>query len=293
MDIQIAKNVVHQQNLIVDASLRSRINAVSCLLSLTRVLVAVLFFNGSMLPMAYSAEPEVSIQELQTFPVQNPPFPSEPQSEFEFVRIRYDGGYEWPRWRADWPDAEYHFSKGLKRLTRIDVSADSNVLVLNDIKLFEYPWIYIVEVGFWSLSKSERDNLREYLLRGGFLMVDDFHGTREWANFALEMRNLFPDRRIETLEQGAIPFKVHFDIPERQQIPGIRSIMNNRTWEKGGIHPGWFGILDDHGRVMVAINYNQDIGDAWEHADDAIYPEPFTALAYRMGINYVIYAMTH
>lgn len=236
---------------------------------------------------AIARQPTVVIQELPTLKR------SVPDSEFEFARVQYSGGFEWPRWRADWPEAETHFSKGLKRLTRIDVSGGSSVLRLSDAELFEYPWLYIVEVGYWSPSAAENENLREYLLRGGFLMIDDFHGSREWHNFVSVMRGLFPQRKIVSLEQDSVVFNVHFDIGERQQIPGIRSIMNNRTWEKGGIQPGWFGILDDHGRVMVAINFNQDIGDAWEHADDAIYPEPFTALAYRMGVNYVVYAMTH
>lgn len=216
-----------------------------------------------------------------------------PNNEFEFARMVYEGGYEWPRWRADWPDAEFHFSNGLKRLTRIDVSASSKVVALNDPELFDYPWLYVVEVGYWSLSDQERSNLREYLLRGGFLMVDDFHGQREWANFASIMRDVFPERRVQSLAQSSLLFNLHFDIGERQQIPGIRSVMNNRTWEKGGVNAGWFGILDDQERVMVAINFNQDIGDAWEHADDAIYPHAYTALAYRMGVNYVVYAMTH
>jgi len=250
------------------------------------IAVSAFWFNTSI-----AGEAIVQLQEL---PVDLPQaHPSEPENEFEFARLVYDGGYEWPRWRADWPDAEYHFSKGLDRLTRIDVSSTSSVVALDDARLFEYPWLYVVEVGYWSLSQTERNNLREYLLRGGFLMVDDFHGVREWANFASVMRGVFPDRRIVRLEKNSVLFNLHYDVQNRQQIPGIRSIMNNRTWEKGGVHPGWFGVLDDDGRVMVAINFNQDIGDAWEHADDANYPEPFTALAYRMGVNFVVYAMTH
>lgn len=237
--------------------------------------------------IVFAAEPAVVIQELPT--TQR----SVPGNEFEFARMEYAGGYDRPRWRADWPDAEYHFSKGLKRLTRIDVSSSSSVLSLDDPRLFEYPWLYVVEVGYWSPSAEQIGNLREYLLRGGFLMVDDFHGTREWSNFVSVMRSVFPNRQPVPIKHNATIFNVHFDISERQQIPGIRSVMNNRTWEKGGVQAGWFGILDDHGRVMVTINFNQDIGDAWEHANDAIYPEPFTALAYRMGVNYVIYAMTH
>lgn len=254
------------------------ITAVSALI----MLISLCFSNA-----LYSNEPKVEIQEL---PINQR---SNPQYEFEFARVVYDGGYEWPRWRADWPDAEFHFSKGLKRLTRIDVSSESAVIALDDQSLFEYPWLYVVEVGYWSLSNSERNNLKEYLLRGGFLMVDDFHGIREWANFESVMRDVFPDRKIVKLAHTSALFNVHFAIEERTQIPGIRSIMNNRTWEKGGVNPGWFGILDDFGRVMVAINFNQDIGDAWEHADDAIYPEVYTGLAYRMGVNYVVYAMSH
>lgn len=252
-------------------------------------LLVVLFIAlaGFASVRVFADRSRVSIQELASL------LPSEPQNEFEFARLKYEGGYEWPRWRADWPEAETHFSKGLKRLTRIDVSASSSVLSLTDPKLFDYPWLYVVEVGYWSLTNAERDNLREYLLRGGFLMVDDFHGAREWRNFALIMRSVFPDKRFVELSKVSFVFDVHFAIPERMQIPGIRSIMNGRTWEKGGVNPSWLGIVDDQNRVMVAINFNQDIGDAWEHADDAVYPEPYTALAYRIGVNYVIYAMTH
>lgn len=275
-----------------------------------RALGAGCLLTMSVITSISAADPPVRIQELPIPQVQKAPNaspstqsstqpstvggrPSIPGSEFEFARLQYAGGFEWPRWRADWPDAEYHFSRGLKRLTRIDVSTNSRVITLDDPNLFEYPWLYVVEVGYWWPSTKQQQNLREYLLRGGFLMVDDFHGSREWTHFISVMRGVFPDRRVVALQQGAGMFSVHYDITKRQQIPGIRSVMNNRTWEKGGVKPGWFGILDDHGRVMMAINFNQDIGDAWEHADDAIYPEPFTALAYRMGVNYVIYAMTH
>lgn len=143
------------------------------------------------------------------------------------------------------------------------------------------------------LSDTDTALLREYLLRGGFLMVDDFHGPSEWQLLELQMTRAFPDRPIVDLSDHAELFHVLYDLSERQQIPGIRALMRNRTWEKGGKTPHWRGIVDDHGRVMVAINFNQDIGDAWEHADDARYPAPLTTQAYRMGVNYVVYAMTH
>lgn len=214
-------------------------------------------------------------------------------SEFQFVRIVYNGGFEWPRWSADWPEAEYHFAQGLERLTRVQVAEKGKVLALDDPSLFDFPWIYMVEVGYLTLSDTEISNLREYLLRGGFLMIDDFHGVQEWQHFARVLSSLFPDRPLLELSDDAEIFHVHSAVSERLQIPGIRSVMRNRTWEKGGYHPGWYAITDDDDRVMVIVNFNQDIGDAWEHADDALYPAEYTFSAYRIGINYVLYAMTH
>jgi hypothetical protein len=215
--------------------------------------------------------------------------------EFAFARLVYgDGGYDsWPRWQADWPEAETHFSAGLVRLTSIDVAAEGVLVRMHGNDVFDYPWIYVVEVGFLSLSTGEIAQLREYLLRGGFLMVDDFHGHAEWQQFEYVMQQVFPDRAIEDLASDNEAFHVLYDLSEREQIPGIRALMNNRTWEKGGRIPYWRGIVDDQNRIMVAINFNQDIGDAWEHADDVRYPARLTTQAYRLGVNYVVYALTH
>jgi len=216
-------------------------------------------------------------------------------NEFVFARLMYgSGGYDsWPRWQADWPEAETHFSIGLNRLTSIDVAREGAVVRMGSNEVFDYPWLYVVEVGFMSLSANEIKQLREYLLRGGFLMVDDFHGYAEWRQFEYVMNQVFPDRAIEELPSDDEVFHVMYDLAEREQIPGIRALMNNQTWEKGGRHPHWRGIKDDDGHVMVAINFNQDIGDAWEHADDVRYPARLTTQAYRLGINYVVYALTH
>ena len=113
------------------------------------------------------------------------------------------------------------------------------------------------------------------------------------GNFESVMLQVFPDREIRELGNDAEAFHVLYDLSRREQIPGIRALMNNRTFEKGGRIPRWRGIVDDQNRIMVAINFNQDIGDAREHADDARYPAPLTAQAYRLGINYVLYAMSH
>ena len=216
-------------------------------------------------------------------------------AEFTFARLhhRSAGLGDWPRWQADWPHAERHFGAGLDRLTAIDVAREGVVLAADDDRLFDYPWLYAVEVGALALGEGEAARLREYLERGGFLMIDDFHGPIEWAGFERAMRRVFPDRALVDLGDDAEPFHVLYDLTVREQIPGIRSLMNGRTWEKGGRVPRWRGVLDDAGRVMVAVNFNQDLGDAWEHADDVRYPESLTAQAYRLGVNYVVYAMTH
>ena len=215
--------------------------------------------------------------------------------EFAFARLVHESARpgDWPRWQADWPEAEAHFNEGLGRLTAIDVGGEGVLVSLADDALWDHPWLYAVEVGALALSASDAARLREYLLRGGFLVIDDFHGAAEWEGFARALRRVFPDRPVVELDGDLAAFHVPFELGEREQIPGIRALMSGRTWEKGGRHPAWRGILDDAGRAMVAINFNQDIGDAWEHADDARYPQPLTSQAYRLGVNYVVYAMTH
>ena len=217
------------------------------------------------------------------------------EREFTFARLVHASAMpgDWPRWQADWPHAERHFGAGLDRLTAIDVAGEGVLIEMDDETLFDYPWLYAVEVGAWSLAPAQTARLREYLLRGGFLMIDDFHGTLEWRGFEATMRRVFPDRELVDLGSDAEPFHVLYDLSEREQIPGIRALMSGRTWEKGGRHPVWRAVLDDAGRVMVMVNHNQDLGDAWEHADDVRYPEALTAQAYRLGVNYVVYAMTH
>ena len=231
-----------------------------------------------------------------------------PDSEFHFTRLVYKDygsiGFGFRRgrgsWTVDMPEAEFHLSQGLRRLTRLDVEPVSRYtaeggrwLQISDDEIFNYPWLYAVEVGNWYLDDMEAVRLREYLLRGGFLMVDDFHGTREWAGFLESMIRAFPDRPILEIPDSDEVLHVLYDLDQRIQIPGISPIMRGRTWERDGTMPHWRGVYDDDGRLMVAINFNMDLGDAWEHADDPRYPEPMTALAYRFAVNYVIYAMTH
>jgi hypothetical protein len=227
--------------------------------------------------------------------------PDWPSNEFHFVRMFYrDGGGMYGRWgrgegswTVDFPEAEYHFHMGVSRLTRLDNGEQARMLRVTDDAIFDYPWLYAVEVGHWTLDDVEAGRLREYLLRGGFLMTDDFHGSYEWEGFVESMRRVFPDRPIVEIEESDEVFHVLYDLDQKIQIPGIAALFRGVTYERDGYVPHWRGIYDDDGRLMVAINFNMDLGDAWEHADDPRYPEPMTTLAYRFAVNYVIYAMTH
>lgn len=218
------------------------------------------------------------------------------RAEFFFTRLAYQslyGGWGSQSWLVDWPEAEYHFMQGVKRLTVIDAAQGGKFVRPSDEELFEYPWLYAVEVGRWVLDEQEAAQLREYLLRGGFLMVDDFHGTREWAQFLDSMRRVFPGRPIIDIPETDEVMRLHYELDPTIQIPGYHVARSGQTFEKDGYTPHFRGIYDDEDRLMVSINFNMDLGDAWEHADYPDYPEKMTALAYRFGINYVLYAMTH
>jgi hypothetical protein len=233
-------------------------------------------------------------------------------AEFHFARMIYQdlpgyggGGFRgggrgggrgrgW--WRQDWPDAEVHFRQGILRLTRIDAGAGVEV-DLFDGRVFDYPWLYATQAGFWDLSDKETAMLREYLLRGGFLVTDDFWDADEWEVFRDAMARTLPEYRIVEITGGDDEvLHVLYDVDQLTQIPGLRHLYGFDPVAgkiRGLPDPHWRGIYDEKGRLMVAANFNQDVGDAWEHADYPDYPEPMTALAYRFGINYIIYAMTH
>jgi hypothetical protein len=195
-------------------------------------------------------------------------------------------------WTQDYPRADRHFSQAVRRLTRIHVRSVEQPVNLEDgDDIYHWPWLYAVQVGEWGLTESQAKILREYLLRGGFFMADDFHGTEEWAQFAETMKMVFPDRQIVEIEDSDAIFHTVYDLIDRFQVPGAEHL---RTGYKGdGIGAHWRAIYDDDGRIMVAISFNSDIGDAWEWADTPRYPERFSSLAIRLGVNYIVYAMSH
>ena len=203
-------------------------------------------------------------------------------------------------WTQDYPNADRFFAKAVGRLTRIDARAAEQVIDLEaGDDVYNWPWLYAVQVGEWGITNNQAKILRDYLLRGGFFMADDFHGQTEWDVFAESMNRVFPDRKIVELESADQVFHTMFEIGETLQVPGSAHL---RLGYKSPMHPAgpsdgqgqhWRAIVDDKGRVMVAISYNSDLGDAWEYADDPRYPERFTTFATRIGLNELIYSMTH
>jgi hypothetical protein len=242
---------------------------------------------------------------LSAIKAQTPSVNAPPEAEFHMARLIYTiagdrGGFRFgpgrPWWAIDYPEAEDHFLHGVRRLTRIDTTPDSRHVSLLDDTVFDYPWLFAQQVGRWQLSDEEIGRLREYLQRGGFLVVDDFHGEYEWQVFQSVMQRVFPELPIVELPASESLLHILYDLDQRTQIPGrrhLRRAANGEIVAQLAGPPHWRGIYDDEGRLLVAINFNMDMGDAWQHADDPVYPEPMTALAYRFGINYILYAMTH
>ena len=227
-------------------------------------------------------------------PTPDPPDARE-KTEYAFARLRYRGAgrFRGSGWGTDSNKAEKQFVQGVRRLTRIHVRSSEQVIDADSDEMYNWPWLYAVEVGYWYLDNAQAKRLRDYLDRGGFLMVDDFHGTYEWAAFMESLQRVFPDRPVVELENSDQIFHTLYSLDERVQIPGRYYRWRGITYERDGVEPRWRAVFDDKGRIQVAICHNLDLGDAWEYADDPGYPEKFTSLAYRIGINYLIYSMTH
>jgi hypothetical protein len=223
----------------------------------------------------------------------------EANPDFTFVRLIYSGGGGWRRgrgssWSTDFPKADNQLLYAIRKLTDLSfIQPESRALSLNTDEIFEYPFLYAVEVGHMRLSDEEAARLREYLLRGGFLMVDDFHGTWEWDNFYQEIKRVLPEYEPEDLPLSHPIFHCYFDIDALFQIPGLQFLYSGRTWEKDGRQARYMGIRDDSGRVVVMINHNVDLGDAWEWAELEEYPRQYAHLAFKLTVNYIVYAMTH
>lgn len=212
---------------------------------------------------------------------------------FTFVRLRFDalseyGGRSWRRdlkWDHDYPRAERHFMKILDEITSIGPNFDGSVILsVDDPELFKYPVAYMSEPGFWTLTDQETASLREYLLKGGFLIFDDF-ASRHWFNFEDRMLEVLPNARIVELDATHPIFHSFFEIEAL-----------DHTHPYYGLKSEYYGIFEDNDpekRLMVIVNYNNDIGESWEWSDTGYIPIELSNEAYKLGVNYVVYAMTH
>jgi Domain of unknown function (DUF4159) len=232
-------------------------------------------------------------------------------AEFHFIRLQFADasgygrfGYSSRRgqgsgwWLMDWPDADNHFTAGIQRLTRIDTGDPRNVKVTDD-NLYNYPWIYATNVYSWTFTDQEILRLREYLLRGGYLVTDDTWGEEDWNAVRTVMNRILPGRDISDIAESDGVMHAMYDIQDsdRTFIPGSRHLRvsggSTQVIQPAGTTPAWRAMYDERGHMVFAANHNTDVGDAWEFADVPYYPEKMTALAYRYGINYIVYAMTH
>ena len=242
--------------------------------------ILLVFTTGSANP-----EPERSV-------------PGNRRHEFYFTRAIYSDGRmsRWGRgsWDTDFPKADLQLMYVLQRLAPyIDMYPNENAIRLDDPEVRRYPFLYAVEVGWMSLTQTEITGLRDYLLAGGFLIVDDFWGTWQWRNFELNIRRVLPDYPIVDLPLDHPIFTTYYEIQELLQVPNVGNAQRGRTWEQDGYDPHVRGIFDEHGRLMVLINFNTDLGDAWEWAEQPFYPLKYSTYAYQVAVNAIVYAMSH
>ena len=280
--------------------MRSR--TILCLLASASAFIGSLYAIQRQVPRPFR---EYNGVEYSTSDLPLPP-DSSAKTEWAFARLMYppgsNDGYrgrfdgDWREglslWTQDFPRADRHFALAVRRLTRIDTRSVEQCVNLDDgDDVYNWPWLYAVQVGEWGITGQQANKLRDYLTRGGFFMADDFHGTVEWSVFQESMKQVFPNRPIVEIPNSDPIFHTVYDLDDRYQIVGADHLREGH--KKDGYVAHWRGIYDDKGRVMVAISFNSDVGDSWEWADDARYPEKYSALGMRLGIDYIVYAMTH
>jgi len=241
--------------------------------------------------------------EYNDFPL---PLDAQRPAEWTFARLMYPQapgvrGFRGGNWRTgysmwtqDYPRADRHFVGAVRRLTRIDVrSVEQPVNLEDDDDVYNWPWLYAVQVGTWNLTDGQAAKLRDFILRGGFFMCDDFWGPQGWEVFEASMQRVFPDRSIVEIDEKEPILHTAYDLTDRYQVPGARYRYTGVTEKCDGCPPAWKAIYDDRGRVIAAIIFDSDLGDSWEWADDPSYEERFSALGIRIGVNYILYSMTH
>ncbi len=213
---------------------------------------------------------------------------------FTFVRLRWQSDFDFTRrggfrsaWNHDYPRAEQNLSAIIRELTYLDIRADgSRILTLDDPELFKYPIAFMWEPGFWNLTDREAESFSAYLLKGGFAVFEDFDGGAQWANFEAQMLRVLPDARFVKLDQSHHIFDSFFTIND---IDAIVHPMSR-------IRPSYYGVFEDNDpakRLMVVANYDNDVPEYWEWSGQGLFPFDASNEAYKLGVNYMIYGLTH
>ena len=230
-------------------------------------------------------------QEYLTEPLKNTPY----DGRYTFARIRFaprGGGADFfgrgdPKWSHDYPTAETHFAKIIVELSTIRPYMDGgNVFTLDDPELFKYPIAYLCEPGFWNPTEAEAAGLRAYLQKGGFIIFDDFFG-RHWQNFEAQMQRVLPQGRLVRIPSSHPIFDAFFHVEQPDHGFGSGG---------GRGAPEFWGIFEDNDpdkRLLTIVNFNNDIGESWEWSDTGAIPVDVTSTSYKLGMNYLIYGMTH
>jgi hypothetical protein len=211
--------------------------------------------------------------------------------DFTFARIKFNplGGEQSffrrdVKWNHDYPRAEHNFMRILRDLTTLrPYTEGGNVFTLDDPELFKFPLAYLCEPGFWTLTDKETEGLRNYLLKGGFLIIDDFFGEH-WYNFEEQMKRVLPESRLVQLDPSHPIFDAFFKVDNPNYV------------FRFGLETKYYGIFENNDprkRLMVIVNYNNDVGDFWEWSDAGFFPVELTNEAYKLGVNYIVYGMSH
>jgi Domain of unknown function (DUF4159) len=210
-----------------------------------------------------------------------------------FVRLRWRADFSSARggfrsaWNHDYPRAEQHLSLIVRELTLLDLRMDGSlILTLDDPDLFNYPIAFMWEPGFWSLTDREAESLRGYLLKGGFAVFEDFDGAEQWRNFEAQMQRVLPEGRFVRLENSHHIFDVFF------RLKDIHAIVHPMS----GIRPSYYGIHEDNDpskRLMVVANFDNDVPEYWEWSGQGLFLFDASNEAYKLGVNYFIYGLTH
>ena len=212
-----------------------------------------------------------------------------------FVRLRWQNGgagrfgrgFWSTAWDHDYPRAEQHLSMILRELTVLDIRMDgSRILTLDDPDLFRFPVAFMWEPGFWTMTETEAAAFRAYLLKGGFAVFEDFDGRDQWENFEAQIRRVLPEGRFVRLDAGERIFDSFFRIEHLDEIVHPMS----------GIRPSYYGIYEDNDpakRLMVVANFDNDVPEYWEWSGEGLFPFDKTNDAYKLGVNYWIYGLTH